>query len=110
MDESLYDEVFLKYRQAPALTIEAYMLTEVYAQQRSAFALERYASIPRRIAVQLHGKEYYGVQIYDMLQVELSLPGRAYLGTWKAQVISIDPDFENLSNAIEAVLVGRVNV
>ena len=108
VDESLYDEVFLKYRQAPALTIEAYMLTEAYAQQRSAFALERYASIPRKIEIQLHGKEYYGVQIYDMLQVELSIPGRTYIGTWKAQVISVDPDFESLSNSIEAVLVGRV--
>ena len=71
------------------ITIEAYMLTEAYAQQRSAFALERYASIPRRIEIQLHGKEYYGVQIYDMLQVELSIPGRTYIGTWKAQVISL---------------------
>lgn len=108
VNNRLYDEVLLKYRQGPTLTIEALMLTEAFAQQRSEFALERYASIPRRVAVMLHGKEWYGVQIYDMLAIELAIPGRPYLGWWEAQVISIDPDFDELSNKIEAVLVRRV--
>ncbi|MDD3388320.1 MAG: hypothetical protein PHU58_07635, partial [Prevotella sp.] len=108
VNDRLYDEVLLKYRQAPTLTIEALMLTEAFAEQRSEFALERYSSIPRKIQIQLHGRDYYGVQIYDMLAIELSIPGRPYLGWWEAQVISIDPDFDELSNAIEAVLVRRI--
>ena len=107
VDDSQYDNVLLKYRQVPTLSIDTYLLTEAPAIQRAEFALERYSSIIRTAEVTLHGKQWYDLAIYDIIELELSSDSRLYFGTWIAQVISVDPQFESLSTKISAILIRR---
>jgi hypothetical protein len=107
-DDSKYDAVLLAYRQTPTLGLQSYVTTLEHAMQRAAFALERFSTVPRMVNIVLHGKQWYTAKIYDTIEIELQIPNRAYFGWWKAQIVSVNPDFDGLSNAISAVLIERV--
>ncbi len=109
-DDSLYDAVYAKYRQAPTMVVPTHVLTEVHAMQRAAYEASRFSTIPRVVNILLHGSQWYGVRIYDILEVEMKPEGnRQYFGTWKAQVLSVDPKLGQLYNPVTAVLIEKVS-
>ena len=106
--DTLYDAVYERYRQAPTLEVETYLLTEALAVERAEHEGDRFSIIPRVLECQLHGLQWYSVQIYDIISVELMIPGREYFGTWKAQIIAVNPALGSLYTNIEAVLIERI--
>jgi hypothetical protein len=96
------------YRQKPQTEIETYLLNSTDANTAAAFWAERLSTVRPIVSVKLHGQEYYTVRIYDIMNIELCTDDRRYFGKWKAQVLSVLPDFQTLSCAIEAVLIEQI--
>ena len=99
---------FEKYRQKPNIEFETYLTTLTLANARASWSASRLSDIRGVASIELHGQEYYDLRIYDMLDIDFGSTDRAYFGHWRAQVISIAPNLNGLSNKIEAVLIERV--
>ncbi len=107
-DDSKRAQVESDYRQTPTLTIDTFLVAEADAQQRALFASSRFSKVLATAELTLNGRQWYALQIYDIITLELELENRRYFGTWKAQVIAVDPQFGSLETKISAVLIERV--
>jgi len=107
-DDSKRAQVDSDYRQTPTLTIDTFLVAEADAQQRALFASSRFSKVLATAELTLNGRQWYALQIYDIITLELELENRRYFGTWKAQVIAVDPQFGSLETKISAVLIERV--
>ena len=107
-DDSKRAQVESDYRQTPTLTIDTFLVAEADAQQRALFASSRFSKVLATAELTLNGRQWYALQIYDIITIELELESRRYFGTWKAQVIAVDPQFGSLDTKISAVLIERV--
>lgn len=107
-DDSKRAQVESDYRQTPTLTIDTFLVAEADAQQRALFASSRFSKVLATAELTLNGRQWYALQIYDIITIELELESRRYFGTWKAQVIAVDPQFGSLETKISAVLIERV--
>ena len=107
-DETAKEQVVSLYRQNPTLEVETYLLSEEAAQERASFAVRHFSRVLTTAEITLNGNQWYGLQIYDMIELELKTERRAYFGTWKAQVIEVDPSLDELETKISAVLIERI--
>lgn len=107
-DDSKYTQVESDYRQTPTLTIDTFLVTEADAQERALFASSRFSKVLATAELTLNGRQWYALQIYDIITLELELENRRYFGTWKAQILAVDPQFGSLETKISAVLIERV--
>lgn len=107
-DDSKRAQVESDYRQTPTLTIDTFLVSEADAQQRALFASSRFSKVLATAELTLNGRQWYALQIYDIITIELELESRRYFGTWKAQVIAVDPQFGSLETKISAVLIERI--
>ncbi len=99
---------FNKYRQKPEIEIESYQVSSTDANALALWWAERLHLIRGVVNITLHGQEYYSTRIYDILNIELCTENRAYFGSWKAQVLSVAPKFNELSTTITAVLIEKL--
>ena len=107
------------YRQTPTLTAENNLVqTEALATERAAWMLDRFSTIPEVIEIELMGASWYTLRIYDIIQIELTvgfvdldsstITGREFYGIREAQVISVSPDFDKLSNTVRLLLTEEI--
>jgi len=107
------------YRQTPTLTAENNLLqTETLAAERASWMLDRFSTIPKIIQLELMGTDWYTLRIYDIIQAEITLgfvdldaqtiTGREFYGIWNAQVISVAPDFQGLTNRVRLLLTEKI--
>lgn len=107
-DDSKLEQVVALYRQSPTMEIPTYLVSEIAATQRAAFAASRFSKVFSTAEVTLQGAEWYALRIYDIITLELKTERRAYFGTWKAQIIAVDPALDALTTKISAVLIERI--
>jgi hypothetical protein len=107
VDDSRQADVTALYRQTPTMEIDTYLVSEAAAEQRAAFSAERFSKVFSTAEITLHGSQWYGLKIYDIITLELKTDRRSYFGRWKAQVIAVDPSLDDLTTKISAVLIER---
>lgn len=107
-DDSKLEQVIALYRQSTTMEIPTYLVSESAATQRAAFAASRFSKVFSTAEVTLQGAEWYALRIYDIITLELKTERRAYFGTWKAQIIAVDPALDALTTKISAVLIERI--
>lgn len=107
-DNSAYDRVASLYKQTPTLEVETFLTSGTAAEQRAAFAASRFGDVIRTCDISLMGDEWLTLRIYDIITIELSTESRRYFGTWKAQVLAVDPQLGDLSTKISALLIRRI--
>lgn len=110
VDDSKSEQVTTLYRQTPAMEIDTYLTSEAAAQQRAEFASGRFSRVFATAEVTLHGSQWYGLKIYDIITLELKTDRREYFGRWKAQIIAVDPALDELTTKISAVLIERTEI
>lgn len=109
IDRSVEDEVFALYRQRPVITVDHSVLDTPSMQAKADYLIERLSRIRGVANFEALGKQWYELRIWDIITIDMSLEsGRQFYGTWKAQVIGLDPDFQGLSTSVQAVLIERV--
>lgn len=109
-DDSKSEQVTTLYRQTPSMEIDTYLTSEAEAQQRAEFAAGRFSRVFATAEITLHGSQWYGLRIYDIITLELKTDRRAYFGRWKAQIIAVDPALDELTTKISAVLIERTEI
>jgi hypothetical protein len=97
-----------KYRQSPTSEWESFLVSQADAEDMAEWLAFRLSEIRGIVKIELHGQEYYTLRIYDILNIDLCTEDRRYFGTWKAQVLSVYPKFDGLSNQITAVLIEQL--
>jgi len=107
VDDSRQADVTALYRQTPTMEIDTYLVSEAAAEQRASFSAERFSKVFSTAEITLHGSQWYGLKIYDIITLELKTDRRSYFGRWKAQVIAVDPSLNDLTTRISAVLIER---
>lgn len=107
-DDSMKDQVALSYRQTPTMEIPTFLVDALAAQERASFAVSRFSDVLVTTEVELHGNQWFGLKIYDIITVDLAMENRRYFGKWKAQILSVDPALDALTNKISALLIERV--
>ena len=110
VDDSKSEQVTTLYRQTPTMEIDTYLISEAAAQQRAEFASLRFSKVFTTAEITLHGSQWYGLRIYDIITLELKTDRRAYFGRWKAQIIAVDPALDELTTKISAVLIERTEI
>jgi len=119
-NDDYYADVIKNYRQYPTMEIETALTTQAHAEARALWNAERFHDIPKIIKLILMGKEFFTLRIYDILEnVEITRMmidaangfildnEREYYGIWDIQILSIDPDFQKLTNKITARLIEK---
>jgi len=102
------------------MEVETALTTQAHAEARALWNAERFHDIPKIIELILMGKEFFTLRIYDILDnVEITRmmidvangfildSEREYYGIWNIQVLSINPDFQKLTNKITARLIEK---
>lgn len=117
-DASSLEDVKNNYRQAPSVEFETLLQTEALADDRAEYSLERFSVIPKILNVTLLGDRWYNLRIYDIVKIAITdgevdfdngeITGREFFNIWRAQVLSVDPVFNEISNRVKLVLTGRV--
>lgn len=101
-----YTDVYNRYRTAPTTTLESSFITnEADAIQKAEQLADRYAYIEKIASPELHGSQYYGLNIYDMLTIDFSTDSRTYWGKWLCQVIGTEVNTDEIINTVDVVLV-----
>lgn len=99
-----------KYRQSPTSEWESWLVSQADAEDMAEWLAFRLSEIRGIVKIELHGQEYYTLRIYDIVNIDLCTEDRRYFGTWKAQVLSVYPKFDGLSNQITAVLIEQLEM
>lgn len=119
-NEDNVDYVLENYRQIRKLfEINSALTAEADAETRAEWHVDRYRDVPKIAEIELRGKQFYNLRIYDIIIVELSpstidsataqiIDGREYYGTWKMKVLSIDPKFGYITNIITGQLIEKI--
>lgn len=110
-------EVYAKenYQWSNSLEIDSLLTTEEDAQSMAAAKALEYKDPPKTVEVQLMGDRFFGVQVYDIMQVDTamgrdeyytgSFSGREFHGILVAQVVSVATALSDLvTTAILRVL------
>jgi hypothetical protein len=117
--KSQYDYVKDTYRQTPSVEIETSLTNATDAAARALYEATRYKDIVRSVSATIMGREFLDLRIYEVVTIELT-PGfvnldtskisgtREWLGVWKVQIVSIDPDSMNLQNTVSMILIEKV--
>lgn len=110
-------EVAARYRQTPTLSIDTFLQTEALARERALHELDKFDTIPRILPVELLGERWFNLRIYDILTIPITtgfvnldtgeITGREFYGVWNTKVLSVDPDYENISNNVNLFLIER---
>lgn len=99
--------------------IEKLLPTEASAELFGEYYLGRYSDIPEIVNLELLGKDYLDLRIYDIINADLStgplgiaenIPERIYYGRWKLLILSIDPLIDYSENNINALLIEEIDV
>ncbi len=111
------DFVNKNYKQGSERNFETFLQSAELAAQRAEYESHRLGEIRGIAELELFGSQYFSMRIFDIVEVDLtpafvetdgSLTGREYWGRWRAQILSVRPDEENLTTKIKAVLTQRI--
>ncbi len=106
-----------EYKQISERNFETLLQSEELAAERAAYEARRLGEIRGVAELDLFGSEYFSLWIFDIVEIDLtpafieadgSLTGREYWGRWRAQVLAVAPDEDNLTTKIRAVLTQRI--
>jgi len=117
-DDSQKERVELSYRQIPRFPVdgelETMLTNESDALERVQYIIDRFSTVRGTCEIDLMGKRFTDIRIYDIYQVELTpaewvngseIRGRTYYGIRKIKIIETDPDFRLLTNSVRAVII-----
>lgn len=114
------DDTIENNRQYPTITMETALPLTALAVERAEYYASRLYQIHSTVELKIMGTEWYDLRIYDIIEVELTPAlidgdsgeilddGREFYGIWKAQVLSINPDFDGLLNNINVILIEQL--
>jgi hypothetical protein len=116
VDASLLALVLETYRLAPQIEFDTLLTTAVAAAARALADLTKYSIIRNMLSVPVMGSEFLGLRIYDVVEIEATagfvdadygtvVADRPWLGCWRAQVLSVDPDLDGLKNKVGLILI-----
>lgn len=103
------------FKSANSYTQETILNNSVDASDRASYDAERFSFVPKISSVDLMGKEFLDLRIFDIKNLELctgfadvdndKIEGRDYYGFVDAKIISINPDPKTLKNKIKFLLL-----
>ncbi len=111
------ERVYSTYKQQTERNFETFLQSEELAAQRAAYESHRLGDIRGIAELELFGTGFFNMRIFDIVEIDLtpafiesdgSLTGREYWGLWRAQVLAVAPDEDNLTTKIRAVLTQRI--
>lgn len=119
VDSSQLETVKEAYRQQPQLEFYTLLTTQAAALDRGLADAAKYSIIRKYPSVVVLGDAFLGVRIFDTGIIEATgdfvdadyetvTGSRRWLGIWRAQVLSVDPDLQNKKNTIGLVLIEEV--
>ncbi len=111
------ERVLAEYKQSSERNFETLLQSEEFAAERAAYESHRLGDIRGIAELELFGAGFFNMRIFDIVEIDLtpafieadgSLTGREYWGRWRAQVLAVAPDEDNLTTKIRAVLTQRI--
>jgi hypothetical protein len=117
-DDTEQENVLQKYRKIPTLTNKTLLTTEAHAQEKASWLVSRTKDIPKLPDIIVHGKRWRNIRIFDIVKIALTpgendfatsriISGRKYYGFWKASIVGIDPDIQNIQNRLTLQLISE---
>ena len=103
------DHVIASYRQRKRLTVDTFLTSSAYADDRAANDALDFSEIRPNATLRIVGTEYLGLKIYEVITVELEQPDREYFGTREALILSIAPEGRTQTNILQVRLLDFVS-
>jgi len=109
------EEVRARFKQLNTLPVDTLLNNQTDAAASAADRALRFKEIPEIISLNLLGKDFLTLRIFDILDIEATpdfadadtqiITGRQYYGFKKGKVISIDPDLKRAVNNVQLQLL-----
>jgi hypothetical protein len=117
IDDTYSGDVLADYGSRAVLSVETILNNSTDADSRAATDAERFKDIPKTMTIELMGKEFLDLRIYDILYVQATngfvdadgetITGRQYYGLKNGKVLSVNPDLQNAVNTVTVKLLER---
>ena len=90
VDSSKQSEVIDSIRSAPTKSYDTLLQTEALALERAAREAEMLGRVWFFLTVTLIGREFKALRITDVIEIELELEDREWMGIWRAKVTELE--------------------
>jgi hypothetical protein len=90
VDSSKQSEVIDSIRSAPTKSYDTLLQTESLALERAAREAEMLGRVWFFLTVTLIGREFKALRITDVIEIELELEDREWMGIWRAKVTELE--------------------